>query len=280
MLILQVTPFEAVVGDANGPPAIPQPYLDADKTIVVPSNKDVQEVFALRNEWLTQEKTHMAAERVRVLNQMALFIVWSWALKYVGSITIYENDGLCWNNGNIVQCKERIRNFLRNEFNFFFFSNVSKSIPNTLPKVTIIDCITGETYLNFDDTDLNIQGPSLCSTDELLQEYTINELKVYLQDERIRLKHIGIDEQPPLNWYSFLPPFPKLTIVPTTEFLKGGPLTTCEPGLPETSVAYRRNEQFNFKMFLNVLSYYNRSQGKESSISIEEESHHYSTSYN
>lgn len=256
-LVLTVTPFASVVGSSDGPPEIPQPYLNADRKIVVPLNKDVQRGFALRNEWITQAKTHLAAERVRLLNQLALFILWSCALPFVGSVTVFESQGLLWNDGDATQTKTRIRNFLVNEFKFFLSG--STCVSKVLPRITLIDNFTNEIFMSFDVSELDLQdgcpvalGTPNCS----VETCTRNEMIVYLQDERIRQKMM--DTENTLNWQTSLPPLSKLTIVPSANVLTGGPVTMCEPAFAETSIVYKRQEQFGFRMFLNALLHYNQ----------------------
>ena len=80
----------------HSPPEIPQPYLDADRKIRIPEKKEVQYVIAIRNEYFTQCKSHMAAERVRVLREIGRFITWCCLVPTITEISIYEKMGACW----------------------------------------------------------------------------------------------------------------------------------------------------------------------------------------
>ncbi|KAK6457668.1 uncharacterized protein RJT20DRAFT_125479 [Scheffersomyces xylosifermentans] len=77
----------------RSPPSIPQPFLDADKNIQVPDKKEVQSVLSLRNEYFTQVRVNFAAEKVRLLTEVAKFIAWSSFIQQTSSIVIYERFG-------------------------------------------------------------------------------------------------------------------------------------------------------------------------------------------
>lgn len=77
------------------PPEVPIPYLDFDKRIIVPNEKDVATVLAQRAEWTSLNHTHKISETFRVIYESAKCITWA-ACSGVKIVTIFESNGYAW----------------------------------------------------------------------------------------------------------------------------------------------------------------------------------------
>ncbi|GME71199.1 unnamed protein product [Ambrosiozyma monospora] len=88
------------------PPDIPEPYLTAEKKIVVPSEKETAKVLSERAEWAAAHRSHKANETLRVCVEAARVISWS-VYSGLNIITLFEENGYSWNDlerlGSMVQ---------------------------------------------------------------------------------------------------------------------------------------------------------------------------------
>ncbi|RCK55402.1 hypothetical protein Cantr_04146 [Candida viswanathii] len=182
-LILQLNPPMLVP-----PPEIPQPYLDADRRIKIPEKKEVQYVIAIRNEYFTQCKTHIAAERVRLLREMGRFITWCCLVPTITEITIFEKLGACWDgDSNFI---DSIKNAILVELvalaNTFDPSEL-KEFKKILPQIVLLDKYSKISYVvNDGEAELQNAGPDV-TVDDILSSYEDqNRLLVNLCDHRVR----------------------------------------------------------------------------------------------
>ncbi|ODV94170.1 hypothetical protein PACTADRAFT_4121 [Pachysolen tannophilus NRRL Y-2460] len=113
--------FKFLNYDANTPPEIPQPYLNADKKITVPDKKLVSKVLSERAEYFTSKKTHIAAEKVRIYTETARLSTWCLA-SGVKFLTIYEESGELWND------LKKVANFTASELVALYHDSYHPSI--------------------------------------------------------------------------------------------------------------------------------------------------------
>lgn len=97
------------------PPDVPQPYLDAEKILIVPESKLVSSVIMQRAEWASAHHVHKASEKVRIVYESAKIIAWCACAK-IEMVTIHELNGYAWKDlhelSNLVQ--EEMRNLTSN----------------------------------------------------------------------------------------------------------------------------------------------------------------------
>lgn len=172
----------------HSPPEIPQPYLDADRKIRIPEKKEVQYVIAIRNEYFTQCKSHMAAERVRVLREIGRFITWCCLVPTITEISIYEKMGACWDGDSsfIDSIKNSILVELVALANTCDPSEL-KQFRKVLPQIVLLDKYTKATYV-VNDEDSNIPNINTDVTvDDILSAYEDHKkLVVTLCDYRVK----------------------------------------------------------------------------------------------
>lgn len=77
------------------PPEVPIPYLDFNKKIIVPNEKEVATVLAQRAEWASLNHTHKVSETFRVIYESAKCITWA-ACSGIKITTIFESNGYAW----------------------------------------------------------------------------------------------------------------------------------------------------------------------------------------
>lgn len=182
-LILQLNPPMLVP-----PPEIPQPYLDADRKIRIPEKKEVQYVIAIRNEYFTQCKTHIAAERVRLLREMGRFITWCCLVPSIIEVTIFEKLGACWDgDSNFI---DSIKNAILVELVALantFDPDELKLFKKILPQIALLDKYSKVTYIvNDGEAELQNEGPDI-TVDDILSSYgDQRKLLVNLCDHRVR----------------------------------------------------------------------------------------------
>lgn len=182
-LILQLNPPML-----TPPPEIPQPYLDADRKIRIPEKKEVQYVIAIRNEYFTQCKTHIAAERVRLLREMGRFITWCCLVPTITEVNIYEKLGACWDGDSdfIDSIKNAILVELVALANTFDPVEL-KQFKKILPQIVLVDKYSKSSYtVNDGEAELQNRGPDL-TVDNILSSYGDQKiLSINLCDYRIR----------------------------------------------------------------------------------------------
>lgn len=79
------------------PPEVPTPYLNADKEMIIPSDKEVNDIVQERNQWNIAQHTHKASEILRICSEAAKVIAWCSSLG-IGSIICHEMYGYAWKN--------------------------------------------------------------------------------------------------------------------------------------------------------------------------------------
>ncbi|CAK7914051.1 hypothetical protein CAAN3_15S02850 [[Candida] anglica] len=223
------------------PNEIPQPYLGSDKKIHVPAKRDIQVALSLKNEYLTKERIHIAAEQIRVLNEITKFVLWSCLLK-VDYITIYERTGILWSTS-----LEEIHNSISVELSTFSPSPISINSISKFPKIILIDCFTLE---RFDISSINSE--SMDHSKELI---------IYISDERLRVQPFNFKKIIEDERFSNIrfPPNPDILSFANTHNqilpcnTKG--FLTC--GGPE-SFYFASKLRFGFRFFTKSLYFYVR----------------------
>lgn len=173
------------------PPDIPQPYLDNGKEVKVPSKREYQHVLSLRNEYFTQKRTHLAAEKVKMLSEIGRFVTWNCLLPSIKFVDIYERYGCIW-DGNILTVEEKLETLGASILNELcsFTNTCSKDelnyLKNIIPEITLFDIATGTKYIVHgnvtEDFGYELEFP------DSLDSSTSNKrvLMVYLSDGRLR----------------------------------------------------------------------------------------------
>ncbi|CAI5756598.1 unnamed protein product [Candida verbasci] len=198
-LILYLNPAKL-----QAPPEIPQPYLDSDKKIKVPSKKDIQYVLAVKSEYMTALQTHNAAERVRLLREIGRFITWCCLVPTIKEISIYERTAACW-DGNIVYI-DSIKNSILVELISMantFDPIELKKFKRLLPKIVLVDKFSkSEFIVNESETDLyelQSNASSIQIDEDELPRRGNDTLIVNLCDERIRDTNLQIVKNKIIN---------------------------------------------------------------------------------
>ncbi|KAL6452165.1 hypothetical protein SBY92_001422 [Candida maltosa Xu316] len=174
----------------SSPPDIPQPYLDADRNIIVPDKKEIQYVIAIRNEYFTQCKSHIAAERVRLLREIGRFITWCCLVPTIKEITIYEKSGNCWDGGG--DFIDSIKNSILVELVALANTCEPKELrqfKKILPQIVLLDKFTKISYIvNDGEAELqNTTHQDMVTVDDIISVYEDQKkLIVNLCDHRVR----------------------------------------------------------------------------------------------
>ena len=255
------------------PPDIPQPYLDNEKEVKVPSKREYQHSLSLRNEYFTQKRTHLAAEKVRMLSEIGRFVTWNCLLSSIKFVDIYERYGCIW-DGNMLTVEEKLETLGASILNELcsFTNTCSKDelnyLKNVIPEITLFDIATGTKYIVHENITEDF-GYELEFPDSL-DSSTSNKrvLMVYLSDGRLRKelvlnyalqtiskKSLDMDER------NLLPSTPDLVIVTGKSYEK--PLQTygfaCADDSGSRSISsliYSRQGRFGFNQFSrSIFSY-------------------------
>ncbi|ABN65783.2 predicted protein [Scheffersomyces stipitis CBS 6054] len=206
------------------PPEIPQPYLDSEKKIKVPDKKDVQMVLALRNDYFTQIRVNLAAEKVKLLTEVAKFVTWSALLPTTNELYIYERFGLLVSN-SLVESLQNIADAILSELHSFSNACNNRELDEfkvNLPKIILVHMNSNERlHVNeaeSTDPDTNTIGPE--SIDSIVSAGPEKrELIVYLcdaisRDETVlRLVKSNLDEIEFPEFNSIFPPSTDLVFV-------------------------------------------------------------------
>ncbi|EGW33197.1 uncharacterized protein SPAPADRAFT_66191 [Spathaspora passalidarum NRRL Y-27907] len=182
-LILDLTPHVLLP-----PPEIPQPYLDADRNIQVPDKKEVQFVIAVRNEYFTQYKSHIAAERVRLLRDISRFITWCCLVPSINELTIYEKQGIVW-DAEDYNGIEAMKNSILVELESFASSCKKHELQEfkaCIPSITLVDWFN-KTRFSVNEPDDIVGNDQHIEIEDVLSSYEEQrQLVVNLCDLRIR----------------------------------------------------------------------------------------------
>lgn len=173
------------------PPDIPKPYLDSDKELRVPSKKEYLHILSLRNEYFTQSRAHIAAEKVRMLSEIGRFITWNSLLSHINFVDIFETYGCLWDGDQLeVEGKlEILGTSILNELNAFTSTcseDELNELKDIIPEIILFDIATGtEHVVNGsikEDPDYEEEF-----VDSLIGSASNTRvLKVYLCDKRLR----------------------------------------------------------------------------------------------
>lgn len=280
------------------PPDVPQPYLDADKKVQIPNSKEVQYILSLRNEYFTQQRAHMAAERVRLLSEIGRFVSWSALLLPITSLNIYEHSGTLWRWDRIdtIDMLREIGNSILSELSSF--SNGCseaelEDIRSMLPKITLVEVVSGERYSIQDGNSEVMNSGSNGATvfeessaiESLISSYTERkEIIVYLTDHRARTsslveysaKNLREIEKGEIQITSLFPPSTDLVIISgrrhertiqTLGYVSSHSLLKFY----REAVVYNKPAPFSFGLFRRSLFYFIKETVSEYEASVREE---------
>ncbi|CAH2351538.1 hypothetical protein CLIB1423_04S00276 [[Candida] railenensis] len=244
----------------NGPDVnVPQPYLNHDKKIVVPSKKEIQEAIKSRNEYLTKQRIHLAAEEIRILSEFTRFVLWVSLLpRNIKFVTIFEPKGSIWKD---VKALKSLRDSLVVELSSFSTYDVG-SQQKTIPRLELIDCFSGERLTlneNCKALDGNNLNPEREFKDSESKDINFqpagNEescLHIYLCDDRLKTL--------PIENFDMLPPAPDLLLAANCQwrFRTFGFLTRLsEIEFPPNKVYFFESKgSLSFKFFIRSIYYY------------------------
>lgn len=269
------------------PPDIPQPYLDNEKEVKVPSKREYQHALSLRNEYFTQKRTHLAAEKVRMLSEIGRFVTWNCLLSCIKFVDIYERFGCIW-DGNILTVEEKLENLGASILNeLCSFTNTCtkdeiEHLKNIIPEITLFDIATGTKYIVHgnitEDFGYDLEFPD--SLDSSKPERRV--LMVYLSDGRLRqelmLNYVfhAINKKSLGTGPNFLTYTPDLVIVTGKTYEK--PLQTygfaCADEYNSRSkspLLYSRHGRFGFNQFSrSIFSYISNNSSSSSSVEYPE----------
>lgn len=209
------------------PPEVPFPYLDANKVMQVPSQKDVPAAQSLWNEYLTLYQTHSAAESVRLCTEASTFVSWCCLISSVEHATVYEKDASLLKKEGLSVLGELIGNELRS---IYQASSVEyqQTMLNLVPKVVLVEVYSGCR------SEVNLElSPETIPTRELV---------VHVSDMRSREG-------------TKMPPTADLAIAAvkyTSQFSLEGFVCSGEG----TSVIYHRQSKFRISLFQKGLFSY------------------------
>ncbi|KAI3403657.2 hypothetical protein KGF56_003584 [Candida oxycetoniae] len=258
------------------PPKIPQPYLDSDRTIVIPEKKDVQYVIAIRNEYFTQCKSHIAAERVRLLREIGRFITWCCLVPTITELTIYEKSGNCWKEN------EDFTNSMKNAILVELVAMANTCNPEELrkfksvmPKITLVNKFTKERYTVTDD-EVNSARDGRDQeniAEEIISGYLDQRtLVVYLCDQSTRTVNFQAlmtkaDTLTPESeiFSEEFPPIPDLVVgcmnmSHTRNQLEGYACIEKTANVQNMAVVYFSHLRFGFSFFSRALYHYSLEQ--------------------
>ncbi|CUM46883.1 uncharacterized protein AC631_01991 [Debaryomyces fabryi] len=269
------------------PPDIPQPYLDSEKEVKVPSKREYQHVLSLRNEYFTQKRTHLAAEKVRLLSEIGRFVTWNSLLSSIKFVDIYERFGCIW-DGHILTVEEKLEILGASILNELcsFTNTCSKDeldhLKNIIPEITLFDIATGTKYIVHgnitEDFGYELEFPD--SLDSSKPERRV--LMVYLSDGRLRKELMlnyarhAINKKSLDNGPNFLTYTPDLVIVTGKTY--ENPLQTygfaCadeNSSRSKSPLLYSRHGRFGFNQFSrSIFSYISNNSSSFSSVEYPE----------
>ncbi|KAG7665376.1 uncharacterized protein J8A68_001064 [[Candida] subhashii] len=265
------------------PPEIPQPYLDADRKITVPDPKEVQYIIAIRNEYFTQYKSRIAAERVRLLREMSRFIAWTCLIPTITDLTIYEKKGTAW-NGDHFSALDSIKNSILVELVAFASTCDQKDLKefkNQIPKIILVHryrktrLVVNEEEIELSNTLASSQVPLNDEdadevVDQVLDTYAERTMIVNLCDLRVRtsnfreLVHNGLHNPIESNDDIFneeFPGTPDLVIAPSingnaSNKLLGYSCVDHNVEERKKAVVYFSHLDFGFQFFTRSLYHY------------------------
>jgi hypothetical protein len=253
-LLLQSIGILVSLNDAivSPPPMVPEPYLDGDKRIQVPTKNETQIAMAARNEFFTHQSTHLAAEKVRLLSEIGRFVTWVALIPNIETINIYEEFAVLWRSPK--EDKKTIQNSIMNELSNYV---TSPQIYEQLPKITLIIHFSGEEY--------EVEEMKTFANNEVIDK---RELRVYLCDSRSEemvlttmKQHLHEDSeilyQEIKNLY---PPTADLTIVAARKNkdnkISGFRSFDNEGGQCNSTIVYFSPFRFGFKFFARSLYFF------------------------
>ena len=234
------------------PPMVPQPYLDGDKRIQVPTKNETQIAMAARNEFFTHQSTHLAAEKVRLLSEIGRFVTWVALIPDIEAINIYEEFAVLWRTPK--EDTKIIQDSIINELSNYV---TSPQMYVELPKITLIIQISGEeyeieemkTFANKEVVDKRELRVYLC--DSRSEEIVVTTMKQHLhKDSEILYREIK-------NLY---PPAADLTIVAARKNkdnqLSGFQSFDNDGSQSNSTIVYFSPFRFGFKFFCRSLYFY------------------------
>ncbi|KAK6461784.1 hypothetical protein DFJ63DRAFT_320042 [Scheffersomyces coipomensis] len=268
------------------PPSIPQPYLNADKKITVPSKREIQQVLAIRNEYFTHQSVHIAAEKVRIQSEIARFVTWCSLIPSLSTINIYERFGLVWDTPEKIESSlEMLGSSILNELSSFAnscFVYELEDLRVLIPRITLVEVMSGKSYTINQLSTLPQQPPNPDQTsneiESLISSYSDDrELIVNLCDSRMNDDLIGtylgnvfeagteLDEDDMFHTLSeLIPSTPDMIIIPGKNNVKHMKLSGYKSIINEEDVAstvtspifYFSKIRFGFPFFIRSLYYY------------------------
>lgn len=239
------------------PPKLPQPWLDANKKIQVPSKKEVQNVLSIRNEFFTQRSTFMALEKLRISSEISRFVCWNLLIPGVERINVYEEFGYLWSDSCSAPVLEQLRvleTLIINELH-----SMKKDRAVSIRKIKLV-CISGEVTLDMSFDDLDPVTAVLSSYDEDYTPENDQTLCVYLCDKLNRdLLGNQSNETIPQMTDLIVAADKKNSLSLQT---RGYFAVDSYNNLKE-SVVYSTASRFGYNVYLKALFYYSKSLVKE-----------------
>lgn len=247
---------------------VPQPYLNHDKKIVVPLKKEIQEAIKSKNEYLTKQRIHLAAEEIRILSEFTRFVLWVSLLpQNVKFVTVFEPKGSIWKD---IGALESLRNSLIVELSSFSTYDVGLQ-QKLIPRLELIDCFSGNRLtlnesckaVDGNNTNPDILGRSSESKEINFQssDNGENSLSIYLCDDRLKAL--------PVESFEMLPPTPNLLLSANCQwrFKTFGFLTKLSQiGSPVDKIYFFESKgRLSFKFFIRSIYNYSASNNLKSS---------------
>lgn len=247
------------------PPAMPQPFLNADKVIQVPKQAATQRVISLRSEFFTLKSAHIAAEKVRVLTEISRFIAWSSLIPSLTHVHIYEYLGALW-DGDATEIKTQFRviaDLVLNELSTISPSNGQKAVP----RIVLIDVTTNQTHAIAEAEREEAARPEENNPQENAQRENEKDVliellmgaqrifHVYLSDDRLKKQPVyGTDSLSPYSLSDLILVSRDTSniVSPTTLFGFVG----LDFEDVKASVLYSCRQRFSFSLYTRGLFYY------------------------
>lgn len=248
------------------PPDSPKPYLDADKKMVLPTQKEMENFEAARKKYSSRHTEFVAAERVRLLREISSFIFWTSLLPTASFANVYEPTGFLWAGSSTISVDELlevISSLISNVFDAFF-KHSNNTQPLSLPLITI-------TEIN-SETSVNVTPFEFESKDEkTLGQCDYRPFTVYLSDLRVK-KTLAKDLAAKDN--EIVPPLSDLIIIPRGFSTAGYTAFNYDyDDDTKTSEVYSgTNSKFGFNLFFKSLYFFARNNGDAYSTVMDDSS--------
>lgn len=232
----------------SSPPPIPQPYLNANKELLVPSKKQIQNAISLRNEYITQNRTHIAAEKVRLSIQIGKFIVWNILQPNISNINVYEEMGILWND-KLTSIDEKLvllSNSILNELHSFV------GICSTSEFNDLLTLLPSEIILK------ELFSSKTLIIDKIIDAKIVNkrQVRISFTDSRLNSKPLtGDSESIYTEIEKTFPVNSDLTLVPGKDGIKQSSLLGYT-ALNHSSIIHFSTLEFGFKFYTQGLFTY------------------------